>query len=218
MTSLNEGDWYQNCIYKIKYVEREIELLREKEKLDMYDEIKINTLLNVLKSPMEYATRELSNKFGKNSAFIPFRKSEYTDQKYRNILKEKIGYVDNKIYNIYNELFNDTLYQTFNNMHNSEKHVEIGKHRKEVTHTTEFSVYPNNIIVQNLSIKGPEGFNPISINEKKVDLTDYHYEEKYYFLYENDIDEEVFSFLNKVKKMVVKFIDEINLYIQSMPN
>ena len=49
MYYLKDLDWYENCIYKIEYVKYEIELLKRKERLNAYDQLKINTLLHTFK-------------------------------------------------------------------------------------------------------------------------------------------------------------------------
>lgn len=189
MIKLENADWYQNCNFKIEYVDIEKSELQKKEKLNVYDQIKINTLLNILKSPMEYATYELSNKFGKSNSFIPFRKKGTTNNKYKEHLKNNIGHVDETIYNIFNNLFESSLYETFNTMHNDEKHIKINVHYKEITQTTECAVYPNNIVLNNIKVVGDMS-SGIAINGKEVDLsqsTGYHYEEEYFFVYKGEI-------------------------------
>ncbi|OEK19244.1 hypothetical protein [Staphylococcus saprophyticus] len=216
MNSLEDLDWYQNCKIKIEYVDNEVNELKSKNKLDVFDQTKINTLLNVLKSPMEYATFELSKNMGKENSFVPFRKSKYNDSQYKNHLKTKIGYVDETIYNIFNNLFKTDLYERFNNMHNDEKHNKINLHYKEFTQTTELAVYPNNIIFQNVTIKGNNQSSGIAINGEEVDFSEskgYYYEEEYFFIYNGEPVEEIYTFIENVKLMVIEFINEIKNYI-----
>ncbi|PNY96877.1 hypothetical protein CD151_02045, partial [Staphylococcus chromogenes] len=152
MKSLGYVDWYENCQYKFKYVDREVGELKNKEKLDIYDEIKLNTLLNVLKSPMDYANLELAKLFTDNPSRrvgIPFRKKNLTDELFKNKISEKLemdnNIVDQEIFKIFDELFKDKTYEIFNEMQNEEKHVHINTHNKEVTHVTEFSFYNDSV-------------------------------------------------------------------------
>lgn len=220
MKSLDDANWFENCQYKFEYVDCEVRELKYKEKLDIYDEIKINTLLNVLKSPMEYANLELAKILGKKQkSSIPFRKEKYTDEDFMKAIRNKLQYVDQEIFNIFNKLFKDKNYEIFNNMQNDEKHSHINTHYKEVTHTTELAIFPNNIVLKNVSITGPEDFNAIEYNGQPVDLSNsqgYTYEEVYYFYYKNENIGEVFTFLDKVKDMAKEFVEDIKNYIEKL--
>ncbi|WP_145435317.1 hypothetical protein [Staphylococcus hominis] len=216
---LKDADWYKNCQLKLDYVKNEKEELKRKkenEKLDVYDEIKINTWLNILKSPMEYATYELTKRTcKKTTSFIPFRKSQYTDKQYRNKIRTKFDYVNNSIFNIMNELFKTNLYEEFNNMHNIEKHQYINVHHKKVTEKVDEIVLPgNNKIVSPTFIGNGENSNVI-INDEELDITKldgYEYEEKYYFIENN---REVFNFIEEVIRMVENFVESINYYLNN---
>ncbi|AKS67386.1 hypothetical protein LH95_07965 [Staphylococcus schleiferi] len=104
-------------------------------------------------------------------------------------------------------------------MQNDEKHSHINTHYKEVTHTTELAIFPNNIVLKNVSITGPEDFNAIEYNGQPVDLSNsqgYTYEEVYYFYYKNENIGEVFTFLDKVKDMAKEFVEDIKNYIEKL--
>lgn len=99
MILFKDLDWYQQCIYKMEYFLKEIEILKQKESFELFDQIRLNTLLNIIKSPMEYATLALTKSVSnKSNAFVPFRKNNFDDKNFRKIIKEKIGYVDDDIF------------------------------------------------------------------------------------------------------------------------
>lgn len=62
MILFKDLDWYQQCIYKMEYFLKEIEILKQKRSFELFDQIRLNTLLNIIKSPMEYATLALTKK------------------------------------------------------------------------------------------------------------------------------------------------------------
>lgn len=65
MILLKEADWFRQSVYKLDYVLMEIDFLKSVQKHSVYDQIRINTLLNLLKSPMEYAVQALTHFKGK---------------------------------------------------------------------------------------------------------------------------------------------------------
>lgn len=218
MILFKDLDWYQQCIYKMKYFSKEIETLKQKKSFDLFDQIKVNTLLSIIKSPMEYATLALTKSVSnKNYAYVPFRKTYFDDEKFRKVIKEKIGYVNDEIFFIFNKLFVDELYKQFNDMQNDEKHSNINTHIVYVTENTGYIEFPGNIIIKDSVIKRIKGSEQkgVTWNEENVDLSKnegYTYEEELYFEYNN---REVFSFLDEVYHMVNNFVLYIKEYIDS---
>lgn len=218
MILFKDLDWYQQCIYKMKYFSKEIEILKQKESFELFDQIRLNTLLNIIKSPMEYATLALTKSVSnKRNAFVPFRKTYFDDKKFRKIIKEKLGYVDDDIFSIYNRLFVDDLYKQFNDMHNYEKHTQINTHIEYITENTGYMEFPGNIIINNSIIKRAKGSEQkgVTWNEENIDISEnegYTYKEELYFEYN---DKEVFSFLDDVYHMVYKFVTDIKEYIEN---
>lgn len=148
---LKDLDWYENCICKIEYVKYEIELLKKKERLNAYDQLKINTLLHTLNSPLEYALSQFYKKenFGSN---VPNNKNNLDDAAYKKKIEDKFRHtIDYKLFNIIKSLTQNDLYQNLNDMNNNEKHNFINKHSKYVTRTTEFATYPNGIIIKDFT-------------------------------------------------------------------
>lgn len=217
MRLLKDLDWEQQCICKLEYFLNEIKYLEQKSNFDIYDQIRINTLLNILKSPMEYATLTLTKYVSKKQrAFLPFRKDYFNDKDFRNHIKEKIGYVDDDIFTIYNNLFKNDLYKVFNDMQNYEKHSHINVHNQYVTENTGTIEYPGGIIIKDNVIVRKLGTDQKGLvyNNEESDLSQnkgYSYEEELYFEYNN---REVFSFLDDVYHMVYKFIADIKEYIE----
>ncbi|MCG1310310.1 hypothetical protein ACUXKH_000837 [Staphylococcus epidermidis] len=211
-------DWYQQCIYKMNYFLEEIKILKEKKDFEVNDQIRINILLNVIKSPMEYATLALVRKVSKkDNAFLPFRQSYYDDKKFKSHIKEKLGYVDAGIYSIFNQLFVDDLYTQFNDMQNNEKHSGINIHRKKIIENSGYGVYGNNIIINNYtSVRDEETKSTgIVINGEEIDITKnegYTLKNEIYFEYNN---REVFEFLDEVYQMVNNFVIDIKHYIEN---
>ncbi|MDP4447527.1 hypothetical protein [Staphylococcus hyicus] len=222
MKSLFDANWYEKCQYKFEYVNREVKELKNKEKLDIYDEIKLNTLLNVLKSPMDYAYLELVKTIGKinidetskNKLSIPFRPQKYTDGDFKKRIICKVGCVNKEIFKIFNKLFEDKTYEIFNNMQNDEKHNHINTHYIEVSHKTEFSFY-NDSVSEIDSITGEEDQNVVKMSKGSSNLQEHYYEENYYFYYKDKKVGEVFSFLNKVENMAKEFVEGIKVYIDT---
>lgn len=217
MILFKDLDWYQQSIYKLEYFLKEIELLKQKTNFGMFDHIRLNALLNIVKSPMEYAILALTkNVSNKSNAYVPFRKTYFDDKKFRQIIKEKIGYVDNDIFSIYNKLFENNLYTSFNNMQNDEKHSHINVHNKYVTENTGNIEYPGGIVIKNNIIVREFGTDQKGLvyNNEESDLSQnegYTYEEELYFEYNN---REVFSFLDEVYHMVNNFVIDIKDYIE----
>lgn len=218
MILFKDLDWYQQCIYKMEYFLKEIEILKQKESFDLFDQIRLNTLLNIIKSPMEYATLALTKSVSnKSNAFVPFRKNDFDDKNFRKIIKEKIGYVDDDIFSIYNRLFVDDLYKQFNDMQNYEKHSHINVHNQYVTENTGTIEYPGGIIIKDNVIVRKLGTDQKGLvyNNEESDLSQnkgYTYEEELYFEYNN---REVFSFLDEVYHMVNNFVLDIKEYIEN---
>lgn len=218
MILFKDLDWYQQCIYKMEYFLKEIEILKQKESFELFDQIRLNTLLNIIKSPMEYATLALTKSVSnKSNAFVPFRKNNFDDKNFRKIIKEKIGYVDDDIFSIYNRLFVDDLYKQFNDMHNYEKHTQINTHIEYITENTGYMELPGNIIINNITnVRRKESNqNIVTWDDREIDITKnegYTYKEELYFEYNN---REVFSFLDEVYHMVYKFVTDIKEYIEN---
>ncbi|MDW4058628.1 hypothetical protein QI253_11040 [Staphylococcus saprophyticus] len=218
MILFKDLDWYQQCIYKMEYFLKEIEILKQKESFELFDQIRLNTLLNIIKSPMEYATLALTKSVSnKSNAFVPFRKNNFDDKNFRKIIKEKIGYVDDDIFSIYNRLFVDDLYKQFNDMHNYEKHTQINTHIEYITENTGYMELPGNIIINNITnVRRKESNqNIVTWDDREIDITKnegYTYEEELYFEYNN---REVFSFLDEVYHMVNNFVLDIKEYIEN---
>lgn len=218
MILFNELSWHQQCIYKMEYFLKEIEFLKQKDVIDMHDQIRLNTLLNVIKSPMEYATLALSTTIGKQkNVFIPFRKTYMDDKSYMKEINKKLGYVDNDIFNIYNKLFENELYKQFNDMHNNEKHTGINTHVEYITENTGYIELPNDIIISNTTItRKKDGFSRSVVHDgEELDLTQnegYSYDEGVYFEYN---DREVFEFLYEVFELVNNFVIDIKEYIDN---
>lgn len=222
MKSLVDVDWYEHCQYKFKYVDREVGELKNKEKLDIYDEIKLNTLLNVLKSPMDYANLELAKLFTDKPSprvIIPFREKNYTDERFKNEIKKQLkiknNIVDQEMFEIFDELFKDKTYKIFNTMQNIEKHAYINSHHNELKRTTEFSFYNVNNSEIDSFAKG-EDSKVVKMSNKSNDSSKFqgnYYKEIYYFYYEEEKVDEVFGFLNKVENMAKKFVEDIKNYI-----
>ncbi len=218
MISFNELNWYEQCTYKMEYFLREIKYLKQKDVIDTYDQIRLNTLLNIIKTPMEYATLALSKVVGKQkNAFIPFRKPYMDDKKYKKEINKKFGYVDEKIFNIYNKLFENGLYKQLNDMHNNEKHASINDHLEYITENTGVMTLPGEIFIGNNTIsrcKNDES-KGVVLNGDELDLSQndgYSYDEKIYFEYNN---KEVFEFLYEVFELVNNFVIDIKEYIDN---
>jgi len=218
MILLKEADWFRQSVYKLDYVLMEIDFLKSVQKHSVYDQIRINTLLNLLKSPMEYAVQALTHFKGKKTtSFIPHKQKHYTKDKYKQYVQKKFGWIDEPILNILNGLFEDDLYECFNDMHNNEKHSNINIQRKKIIENSGLGVYGNNIVINNVTIIRDEDSDNkgIVIDDKEIDITKnegYTYEEELYFEYNN---REVFSFLDEVYHMVNNFVLDIKEYIEN---
>ncbi|PKI10982.1 hypothetical protein CW747_02245 [Staphylococcus shinii] len=218
MILFKDLDWYQQCIYKMEYFLKEIEILKQKESFELFDQIRLNTLLNIIKSPMEYATLALTKSVSnKSNAFVPFRKNNFDDKNFRKIIKEKIGYVDDDIFSIYNRLFVDDLYKQFNDMHNYEKHTQINTHIEYITENTGYMELPGNIIINNnTNVRRKESNqNIVTWDDREMDISNndgYTCKEELYFEYN---DKEVFNFLDEVFQMVNNLVIDIKEYIEN---
>ncbi|WHI53736.1 hypothetical protein [Mammaliicoccus lentus] len=218
MILFNELSWYEQCNYKMEYFIKEIEYLKQKDVLNMYDQIRINTLLNIIKSPMEYATFALTQTVGKQkNAYIPFRKPYMDDKNYKKEINKKFGYVDETIFNIYNKLFESDVYEQFNDMHNNEKHTSINDHVEYISENTGVMNLPGNINIGNNTIKRPKDGESkgVVLYGEELDLTQnkgYSYDEEIYFEYNN---REVFEFLDEVFNLVNNFVVDIKEYIDN---
>lgn len=226
MKSLFDANWYEKCQYKFEYVNREVKELKNKEKLDIYDEIKLNTLLNVLKSPMEYAHRALAIFFGESSESIikfPIWKENETEGEFKKKikkpkkLKKQIECENSDILEIYKKLFKDNTCEIFNDMQNDEKHNDINTHYIEIRNTTIFSLY-NDSVSEIDSITGLEDPNIVKMSKGSSNLQEHYYEKKYYFYYKGEKIDEVFTFLNKIEGMAKEFVEDIKNYIAMSKN
>lgn len=212
---LKDLDWYENCICKIEYVKYEIELLKKKERLNAYDQLKINTLLHTLNSPLEYALSQFYKKENFDSN-VPNNKNNLDDAAYKKKIEDKFRHtIDYKLFNIIKSLTQNDLYQNLNDMNNNEKHNFINKHSKYVTRTTEFATYPNGIIIKDFTstqkVDYGENLNEsIKSDVEPIYHSGEHYEEEYIFI-ENGM--EVFRFLRDVTSMVTDFVENIKQYL-----
>lgn len=215
MILLKDADWYQQSIYKLDYVLMEIEFLKSVRKLSVYEQIRVNTLLNILKTPMEYAIQALTRFKGiTTTSSIPHKQKHHTEEKYKHHIQKKFGWVDESILTILNKLFENDLYESFNNMQNSEKHSHINIQVKTISKDIGYTKQ-NNIIMQDIKVIGNEDNidNLIKFNDKEIDwsrVEGYDYNEILYFEYNN---REVFSFLDDVYQMVNNFVIDIKEYI-----
>ncbi|PTI37519.1 hypothetical protein BU056_12395, partial [Staphylococcus succinus] len=156
MILLKDADWFQQSTYKLDYVLMEIDFLKSVQKLSVYDQIRMNTLLNLLKTPMEYAVQALTRFKGKTTtSFIPHKQKSHTKEKYKQHIQKKFGWVDEPILTILNKLFENDLYESFNSMHNNEKHSHINIQVKTISKAIGFTEQ-NNIIMQDIKIIGNE--------------------------------------------------------------
>lgn len=211
---LKDLDWYENCIYKIEYVKFEVKELKKKERLNAYDQIKINTLLNVLNSPLEYAALQFYKK-GNYGSNIPARKENSDDDEYRQKMKRRFKQeIDNELFNIFNNLIQNPYYKDLHKMNNDEKHDFINRHNKKVTKNTELAIYGGVVIsnftsVQNVNYDNYEK-ESIKSDIEPLYTTGEIYKEEFIFTMNN---REVFQFLNDLILMVEKFVEDIKGYL-----
>jgi len=218
MKRLKELTLYDQSIQKLEFYLYHIELLKQKQAINLNDQIMINLLLNVFKSSMEYSIKYLRNynKINKKiNSYIPNKNDFKNDEKFYNVLEQRFGVRDEKGRTIFDNLFSTNLYNEFNKMQNNEKHSSINIHRKNIIENSGSGVYGNNIVINNNAIIRNEDSDSkgIVIDDKEIDITKnegYTYEEVLYFEYNN---REVFSFLDEVYHMVNNFVLDIKEYI-----
>ena len=211
MKRLKELTLYDQSIQKLEFYLYHIELLKQKQAINLNDQIMINLLLNVLKSSMEYSIKYLRN------YNIPNKNDFKNDENFYNVLEQRFGVRDEKGRTIFDNLFSTNLYNEFNKMQNNEKHSNINIQRKKVIENSGLGVYGNNNVINNFTIIRDEGSESkgIVIDGKEIDITKnegYTYEEELYFEYNN---REVFSFLDEVYHMVNNFVLDIKEYIEN---
>ncbi|HBY82668.1 hypothetical protein [Staphylococcus sp.] len=218
MKILKNLSLYEQSIQKLEFCLFHMDYLKNKEELDLNDQIMINLLLNVFKSSMEYSLQnlKLSNNISKNKkVYIPNKMELKSVVKFYEILNERFGINDKKGREIFDNLFSRGTYIQFNSMQNKEKHTRINIQTKNITKGIGYSEQ-NGLTIKGVSITGKEDNvdNLIMVNNNQIDydkVKGYSYEEEIYFEYNN---REVFEFLDEVYQMVNNFVININEYIE----
>lgn len=219
MKKLKDLDFHEQSVQKLEFCLIHIDKLKNKEKLDMNDQIMINLLLNVFKSSMEYSIqylRRFNNVAKKRLSYIPNKKEIKSIEKYYELLNQNFGVDDDIGKKIFDDLFVTNSYNQFNNMQNKEKHAQINTHKKTITKSIGYTEQ-NGITIENVDIIGNEDSidNNILVNDEKINYENvegYSYEEIVYFEYNN---REVFEFLYEVFELVNNFVIDIKEYIDS---
>ncbi|HHO5063440.1 TPA: hypothetical protein ACRU8R_002749 [Staphylococcus aureus] len=204
---LKDLDWYENSICKIEYVKFEVSELKIKERLNVYDQIKINTLLYALSSSLEYAAGQFYKKrnFGSN---IPNRNENSDDVSYRKKIEKFFEQrIDEELFNIFNDLIQNPYYKELKKMNNDEKHNFINLKHKIMTQTTE-TLYKSNENIYNYSESEHE--HVINMYPTTHPTTEKYYNEAFTFTMNN---REVFQFLNDLILMVEKFVEDIKDFL-----
>src|SRR5699024_10061324 len=108
MKKLKELDLYEQSVQKLEFCLMHIDNLKNKEELDINDQIMINLLLKVIKSSMEYSIqylKEYKNISKNKSSYIPNKKELKSIEKYYEVLNERFGVDDKRGRNIFDNLF-----------------------------------------------------------------------------------------------------------------
>lgn len=220
MKKLKDLDFLEQSVQKLEFCLIHIDNLKNKEELDMNDQIMINLLLNVFKSSMEYSIQSIRkcNKVSKNkSSNIPNKKEAKTIEEFYETLNERFGVNDENGRSVFDNLFLTNTYSHFNKMQNDEKHVRINTHIEHITENTGYINLPGNInIGDNTITRTKEGDSKgVVLDGEELNLTQnkgYSYDEQIYFEYNN---REVFEFLEEVFDLVNNFVIDIKEYIKN---
>lgn len=220
MKKLKDLDFHEQSVQKLEFCLIHIDNLKNKEELDMNDQIMINLLLNVFKSSMEYSIQSIRkcNKVSKNkSSYIPNKKEAKSIEEFYETLNERFGVNDENGRSIFDNLFLTNTYSQFNKMQNDEKHARINTHIEYITENTGTMNLPSGINIGNNTIIRPKDGESkgVVLYGEELDLTQnkgYSYDEEIYFEYNN---REVFEFLDEVFNLVNNFVVDIKEYIDN---
>ena len=85
MKKIQDLDWFEHSIIKLELALEEIETLEMKRDFNIKDQVKINTILGYLRSPIDYAITEIHRrgKPKRKKAFFPFYTDDLDDKKFK---------------------------------------------------------------------------------------------------------------------------------------
>jgi len=219
MMLLKELDWYGQSLAKLDYAQKNIEVLKSVTNYSIGHQIFINLMLNLMKSPMEYATQAVQKSNGLKgrnvNGYIPHKYPNQNYKKYKNVIKEKLGRDDEGLVKIYYNLqTKNNIYYDFNTMQNDEKHASINAHTKITSHNISNKV--GNIIFKDCIIITEDNntASGISLDGRELDVSELGItssNEELYFDYNN---KPVILFLEEIFEMVNLFVIEIKEYIE----
>ena len=221
MKLLQEMSWYEQSKAKLNYAKNNINKLAQQNQFSIDDQITINLLLNVIKAPMEYSTREIQKINGLKekeiTGNIPKKYLTMDMRTYIKDFKKKIGSDNQKLLDIYLKFqTTDKFYLDFEEMQNHEKHTAINVHTKRIVAQTFDYVDEYNNVFKNITVIGSSNpmFTGISTHGKDVQMSETTVTsivEDIYFEYNNC---HVFDFLNRAWDISNTLVDDVANYIQ----
>ena len=218
MKKLEELNWFEQCVVKLEVAQEMIEILEAKEVFSVHDQVKINMILGLLKSPMEYSIGAIQSKYGKEKerSYVPIKRNGQSNEDFKKYFKSKLGTDSDEVLKLLlsvQETEGVHWHRQLHEMNNNEKHSSITLHTKMITEHIDRIVLPGNNVLIDSSFSYKEGSNSkfLVVDGKEVDLTNTKGFTRSTSLVFDNNGEDVFEFLKLSFDGVNKFI--IDTYV-----
>lgn len=218
MKKLNELSWFEQCIVKLDVAQDSIHQLESQKVFDVHDQVKVNMILGLLKSPIDYSINAIQSKYGreKKKAYVPYLKENQSYESFKVKLLNELGTDSDEALQLIlsvQEIEGIQWYSQLNEMNNTEKHNSITLHKKRIIENSGHLILPGNNIISNNIFEYSEDSNSrqIVIDGESIDFTSAEGYSREEFLTFDFNGEPVFDFLNLSLNKVNDFI--IDTYI-----